>query len=526
MDKTEIVILSLGLLMVIAIMVFQLWKSRPVKPRKWVLNILFWLSLVILVFPIKWKADQNQRKILVHDKTLSQDFLNHLKDSLKVDNLLSVNSIQKNKVSDLLKNYDEIILSGTNFEPSFLAALSGKKILYFPFFEKKTISDLHWKGNLHQFENQEITGKIYSKSAGNLTVKYGDTILDSMKISKENQVFSLNFPAFGIGRNKVELYLEGKPVAKVNFFTKKLPQLSIKILAENPDFEMKTLADWLGKQGHKVEMVSKVSKSDYSVLEINKKSSQKTDIMIVSPENLQNKELKSFGVLVMNLENPPVEINKINNVFGEKFRIKRISNASEISLKNGAFQHPFIFEKSDFYLQENEGILAVSPEKLAVSLYSETYPLMLAGDSLEYDKIWASALHALIPDQKNNLIIEAPVLQKHPQEIVINKPEKLNETNILAGDSISFQANGQGDFSGNMLFINPGWQSLNDSIEIFVENGQLPYQKASIISNILKNNNLIYLSKNETESYEEISEVWKWFLVILLFTLLWLEPKF
>ena len=526
MDKTEIVILSLGLLMVIAIMVFQLWKCRPVKPRKWVLNILFWLSLVILVFPIKLKTDQNDRKILIHDKTLSEDFLNHLKDNLKVDNLLSINSIQNNKVSDLLKNYDEIILSGTNFEPAFLAALSGKKILYFPFFEEKTISDLHWKGNLHQFENQEITGKIYSKSSGILTVKYGDTILDSVKISKENQGFSLNFPAFGIGRNKVELFFEGKPLAEVNFLTKKLPELSIKILAENPDFEMKTLADWLGKQGHKVELVSKVSKSDFSVLEINKKSSQKADIMIVSPENFQNKELKSTGVLVMNLENPQVEINKINNVFAEKFRIKRVSNESEISLKNGAFQHPFVFEKSNFYLQEKEGILAVSPEKLAVSLYSETYPLILSGDSLEYGKIWVSAINAIIPDQKNNLIIEAPVLQKHPQEIVINKPEKLNETNILAGDSISFQANGQGDFSGNMLFKNSGWQTLNDSMEIFVEKAELPYQKANIISKILKNNNLNSLSEIDAEGYEEISDVWKWILAILLFTLLWLEPKF
>lgn len=100
--------------------------------------------------------------------------------------------------------------------------------------------------------------------------------------------------------------------------------------------------------------------------------------------------------------------------------------------------------------------MAVSPEKLAVSLYSETYPLMLSGDSLEYGKIWASAINVIIPDQKNNLIIEAPVLQKQFQVIVINKPEKLIKTNILAGDSISLQANGQSDFSGKMLLKNRG----------------------------------------------------------------------
>ena len=170
--------------------------------------------------------------------------------------------------------------------------------------------------------------------------------------------------------------------------------------------------------------------------------------------------------------------------------------------------------------------MAVSPEKLAVSLYSETYPLILSGDSLEYGKIWVSAINAIIPDQKNNLIIKAPVLQKQLQEIVINKSEKLNEINILAGDSVSFKANGQGDFYGIIKFNNSGWQTLNDSMEIFVEKAELPYQKANIISKILKNNNLNSLSEIDAEGYEEISDVWKWILAILLFTLLWLEPKF
>ena len=63
-------------------------------------------------------------------------------------------------------------------------------------------------------------------------------------------------------------------------------------------------------------------------------------------------------------------------------------------------------------------------------------------------------------------------------------------------------------------------------MEIFVEKAELPYQKANIISKILKNNNLNSLSEIDAEGYEEISDVWKWILAILLFTLLWLEPKF
>lgn len=54
----------------------------------------------------------------------------------------------------------------------------------------------------------------------------------------------------------------------------------------------------------------------------------------------------------------------------------------------------------------------------------------------------------------------------------------------------------------------------------------MPYQKANIISKILKYNNLNSFNNVEAEGYEEISEVWKWILVILLFTLLWVEPKF
>src|SRR5690606_6184387 len=147
-------------------------------------------------------------------------------------------------------------------------------------------------------------GVVYGDSNGLLKLKYGNSVIDSTLVRAGSQIFSFSFPAFSKGRTVMTLELNGKTTDTLRFYTRKLERLKIRFLLESPDFESRTLASWLGKNGHSVDYVSSLSKDMISEVKIN--DAGEPDIIIVDPQNAGNGLNKKYlgqgkSILVMNL---------------------------------------------------------------------------------------------------------------------------------------------------------------------------------------------------------------------------------
>jgi hypothetical protein len=138
-------------------------------------------------------------------------------------------------------------------------------------------------------------------------------------------------------------------------------------------------------------------------------------------------------------------------------------------------------------------------------------------------------LQFLQPVKKNNIEIEAPILQNQLTTIKFNNSEKASEIFRIPSDTIFTETSpvNANTSLGKYVFRKANWQSLNDSLEIFVNEVKAPYmsfkQTKSIINSY--NNSNLKLPK-ETNSQSEIFPNWlSLLLCLLMFIAVWLEAK-
>jgi hypothetical protein len=166
---------------------------------------------------------------------------------------------------------------------------------------------------------------------------------------------------------------------------------------------------------------------------------------------------------------------------------------------------------------------------VGVSLISETYPLLLSGDSVTYRHIWGSVLQFLQPIQKNNIEIKAPILQNQFTTLKFNNFEKAPEIFKTKSDTIYTKIspiNGHTNI-GKYVFRKPNWQTINDSLEVFVNEittaDQYFVQTKNILNSYITYQNM-EPSKRHNES--EILPDWLHLLISLaLFIVVWIEAK-
>jgi hypothetical protein len=157
--------------------------------------------------------------------------------------------------------------------------------------------------------------------------------------------------------------------------------------------------------------------------------------------------------------------------------------------------------------------------RVAVSLLNETFPLKLSGDSLQYNQIWAETLSPFLPKDSGAIYIQAPVYVDVTTEIVTNPTTK--DFLHPGSDTLSLTASAVNaeNKSGNYVFRNGGWQSINDSLQVFVEEPN----SGAYLEHWIKANG-IQASTSGVE-FRSIPD-WLWFVFILLcLTALWIEPK-
>jgi hypothetical protein len=503
-------------------------KNLKRKYTKLTLNILLWISIVILIFPPTTNNNKYLVKIGIKDEIVSPDFEKKIKDSLGLKMVVSTSKFEKEYAD---KN-QEVKLIGQSFNPEFLSLLSDRKVEFLPELQQNEIQNLKWRAVVFQNETQTVNGLIDLEKTGTLKLKYGSQILDSVKLEKGKQHFNLSYPSFSVGKTNISLNLEEETISEIKYYSRASPKLKILVLAENPDFETKMLSEWLGKNGHTVDVETIITKNTQNKTVINQNKAANYNIVFTTPASANNpvcqKTLKAGGgVFVFNLTEKDLSI--VNKSFSENFEIQRISQETESKLPNDLIGIPFGLKENTNQQKFNKWPISVSNKRVGITLISETYPLLLSGDSITYRQIWGNVLQFLQPVQKNNIEIAAPIVCGLWTNIKFNNFDNSSAIFKTTNDTIFTKISPINTKTrmGKYVFRQTDWQKINDSLEVFVEVNAKPYlsfmQTKSIINSY--DSKMTADTFQSNSSFEILPDWLRLILCIILFIVVWIEAK-
>ena len=506
--------------------------------RKWLrtgLNVLLWLALAGYFLQVQWPLSRPATHALLVGDDVPASVARHLQDSLGVQERFSSRNFKA--------AYDSVTLAGQQFPIETLTQLSNTALQWIPYNQPDQLQTIQWKGIVRQGEMQRVTGQVQSAQKQWLRLRYGRQTLDSVSLQAGSHSFSLQFPAFARGRNEVELVLDNTTLDTLRFFARPTPPLTVQFLLNSPDFESKTLADWLGKQGHTVNVLATLSKNINSTLSINKagKSTRNTtpDLFITEPDNANNAAVRKAvaegkAVLFINLTSPETDVRTINRATGSRFQVRKTTNEPQIPVGNGlnALPYRFVENLAQFGVVGYPVAVQQTSGRVGISLLNETYPLALSGDSVAYSRIWTAVLARLSPPDKNNVRVDAPVFRGLQQEISINTSGVRPSTIRVGTDTVQLSQsplNGQ-SFMGTLTFPTPGWQLVQDSLALYVQtlNPDNPLVNRAVVSQFMRVHaqHQFLGSLPDKVTTTQLPD-WAWLLLLVgCFTALWIEPKF
>lgn len=512
-------------LALIILLIVQIWgllkqkeESKKRKNVKIFLNILLSSIIALFLYQPKWGKSSSEEKVLVYSGSTDSDYLKHLKDSLKLSKSISYSKFKSNFQKHL---GSEVYFWGEEIEPEILSLWAGK-----PFYWFSEKDNFEWNSILRLGEKQKISGQVFADKSEILKVVFGGEVLDSLSLRKGYNFVNLSFPTFSKGRTEVTLLKDEKEIVKCRFFVKELKPFSILLLNENPDFESKNLAEWLGNNAYKVQSITQVSKSDIHSSEINLEKDFSPDLIITSSKFSIDKRVKKHlsdgrNVLFYSFENPEIEIKEINKNTGTRFELKSTSNEKEVVISSVLSAVPFKVN-----LKENQKLIGNGPSvyeqrfgKMGISLLNETFPVKLSGDSTQYGKIWLELLAAMAPVDSNLIRVESPIFKDIPVQVSVNNFSSKDEVSKIDSFNMRKSVLNSNQSYITRTFNHEGWVSLDGKNEVFVEKNS----NQANLKHFVKNNSFSKIEKNL--EFQSIPN-WLWFVFILLaLVLLWIEPK-
>ncbi|MFC5412628.1 hypothetical protein ACFPMF_25105 [Larkinella bovis] len=533
-------------ILLVALLFIQVWLivgNRGIsRRRKWIrgfLNVGLWLVLVSYFLRLEWNVPHRSKAVLIADPDVPSGFLNELNDSLRLERMVRATAFQSSTFRKQLVDgsIDSVTLVGSGFSPDALAQLSRQTVRWIPYSPPDRIQFWQWKGIVRKGDLQTVRGSIQSSHSQRLKLRFGEQTLDSLTIPMGYSTFQLQFPVFSQGRTEVELVLDQKPLDTLRFFARKPEPVTYQFLLDYPDFESKTLADWLGKKGNSVQLISRVSRDISNRVQINRAAAP--DVLITDPGNVTNPAVKKAvaqgkPVLLINSSDPEADSKTLNQALGTRWRVKKIANEATVSVGNGLQALPFQFVEApnQFAVWGYPVAVQKTTANIGFSLLSETYPLKLSGDTLAYDRIWTAILAELQPGYTNNVQVDAPVFAGLRTVVRFNNLMAKPPSVRLGQEPIRLTYSAINELSAELsyTFGRSGWQSLQDSLEIYVDS---PGRKTSYGNPLLG----AYMRARSIETEVAKAAVlrslsvqipdWGWFLLFLgCLTLLWLEPKF
>lgn len=529
-------LLTIGLIALLGIQLFTLWKQKSSKrfKIKIVLNLVLWLMICLFIINPKWEKSTNSNRVLVYANDVPMNIVNQLKDSLKIQESFSQKTFDKSLIENpnFGNQIGKVYLVGQDAKPEILSKIAGHSIEWIPNFKENELQEIRWSAVLRKGDIQEISGKINLEENAILHVKWGKKIIDSLNLNKGFNIFSLKIPVFTLGASSFDVFIGEEKLRSVEFFAQKNQTFRVLMLLANPDFESKTLADWLGRNGNQVKIISTVAKNTQSAVSINQIDTNFTpDIVITDPTNAGNNLVKKAysdgkSIFFINLSQPDVAAKSINQALGTNWTFKRISTQESIPISADLTALPYSIMAHDFQKNLEDFPIAIQRKNgiVGVSLLNETFPLMLSGDSLTYTRIWQSAFQALNPAFENNIEVSAPIFQDVKEEISLNSTKIQSKLNI-EDDTIKTTQSAINPATSKAIytFRKTGWQPFQDSLEVFVETNQSTLAKANLLKPYLKSD---AISAGSEHKLQVNLPEWAWFLIILLILAgLWVEAK-
>ncbi|MBC7568610.1 MAG: hypothetical protein H7319_02600 [Spirosoma sp.] len=539
-----IIAIYIALALLLILQIGWLVRNKTLSPgRKTVragLNTLLFMLIAAYVWQPTWTIDRPAKHVLLVGDDVPNTLARRVQDSLGLAKRVTA--------SNFKPRYDSVTLLGQDFPRETLAKLSRATVNWIPYDAPGQARDLHYKAIVRQGEVQQITGRINSAEKQKLAVRYGNRTLDSTLLSEGENAFTLQFPAFAQGRTRAELMLGETVLDTLHFFGTSLRPLKIQFLLSNPDFESKTLADWLGRHGHTVQLTTGISKNVSRELRINAdKAIVNPDLLITEPDNAGSAAVRNVvragrAVLFINLTNAETDVRTIGRATGSGWPVRRVASTATMPLNSNLTALPYRFADAP-----NQILVATYPiavqrvamtnavGRVGVSLLSETFPLALSGDSLAYGGIWSAVLARLYPAADNNLRADAPLLSGFRNDIQLNnatsRPSALitgTDTVALASSPINLRTE-RGVYQPGQ----PGWQPVADTLALYVSDAQtepaarrIHAGRETVRQFMLAHARYESAGTGTEQTSQETVPNWLWltlFLVVL--TALWVEPK-
>ena len=502
------------------------------KALRAALKGLLWLVLVGFVLQISWSVDRPATHALLVGGDVPAAYARTVQDSLGIRERFTTQTL--NRI------YDSITLVGQDFPVEVLTRLSQSAVRWVPYDQIGQLSELRWKGIVRQGEMQQVTGQIRSESKQLLRLRYGTLTLDSLMLNQGDNGFALQFPVVGRGRIQTELFVGKQPLDTVRFYSRPVAPLLIRFVLDNPDFESKTLADWLSKQGHSVQVSTTLATNVRSRVDINpspKATNRKPDVVITDPTNAANAVVRDAiadrkAVLFINLSNPSTDVTGINEALKTRWQIRRVSSQETIPAGNGLTAHPYQFRNAlnQFAVPGYPAAVQQGAGRVGMSLLNETFPLSLRGDSVAYSRIWYAIMARLQPSEKNTVLVDAPIFSNLSGKVLVNNSAVSNAMLRLRTDTVKLIQSplNRQSAEATVRVKQAGWQPVQDSLAVYIESGTgNPVAARWVVSQIL-----LAHSKYQTarvgmgrQSSEKVPN-WAWLTLFLIcLTALWIEPK-
>lgn len=539
--------IALGLLALFCIQSWLVLRSQTLtagrKTVRVILNGLLWLVIVAFVLQVSWRAERPATHAMLVGDEVPTAYARTVQDSLHIRDRFMARTLKA--------VYDTVTLVGQDFPTETLTKLSRSVIRWVPYSLPNQLQQLQWKGVVRQGELQRISGQVDAQTQQLLRVRYGNQTLDSLLIKPGITPFNLQFPSFGQGQSQVELVLGKQTLDTVRFYSRPVAPLRIQFLLDNPDFESKTLADWLGKQGHSVRVSATLSKNIRSQVGINnsaKGTVWKPDIVVTDPAQaasptVRNAIVDGRAVLFINLSNPSTDVSVVNRALKTRWRISRSSTQETVPAGNNLTAHPYRFAgvANQFSVQGYPIAVQRTAGRVGISLLNETFPLALSGDSLAYGRIWYAVIAKLQPAAKNNVLVEAPVFSHLPSLVQVNNATEKASLLQVGTDTVYLiqSALNRQLATGTLLLNKSGWQPIQDSLSVYVEPAipHTPVRSRHVMNQFMmahatdaagkatairQTRALSYGSVTSSETLPD----WAWLVLFLVcLTALWVEPK-
>jgi hypothetical protein len=379
-----------------------------------------------------------------------------------------------------------VILLGQGFSDEQLSHLWGKPVQWQAHYPEDSPQELRWKANLKRGMEQRVEGRIQLSAERTLRIKYAGLSLDSTVVGEGYSTFALSFPVHTEGRTAVELWVDEKKVKDIRFFARPLEKQRISIVEDFPDLEHRLLAEWLGRRGHEVSVSTPVAKGVVQQASINKSSG--TDLIITSSGRVK----PGTPVLVLQGKDGA----QVNRAAGTAFHLNAGAETVPWAGELQQYKHKAMLKENQFQVGDLPVYVEKQAVKVGLSLFTETFPAKLSGDSVLYDRIWSEILAALSgPD---SLLVQGPVVSF--QETALPNSKGLGEKNAF-------------------FPVDTGWVARAPYGEIYLETEPSVRMSAWLKSNTAS-------GKDAEENRKYLPDLWKFLGVLFSLGLLWLEPKF